>query len=290
MFVSMTGTIPPAARARPSQRIAGQFYGQAVASQRAGGLVLTDCLHDPRSRLPRHEHERAYLSFIRGGSFTETYGRRSRFCVPGMLLLHPPGEAHAEQMNCEPVSSLNIELSSHWLTELLEVGSPLDRPSHLQNETIAQSGFELFRELNRPDRDSTLSIETLAREILFVALPRKGLGLESSKPPWLQNVRDLVDGSLDRPPVFRQIAKEVGVHHVHFAVMFRRFHGCSLGEYYRRRRLDAARARLADLDSSLALVALELGFADQSHFTRTFKRYTGMTPGRYRTFLAFKTG
>jgi AraC family transcriptional regulator len=39
----------------------------------------------------------------------------------------------------------------------------------------------------------------------------------------------------------------------------------------------------------LALVAAEAGFADQSHLTRTFKRFTGMTPGRYRTFLLFKT-
>jgi AraC-like DNA-binding protein len=62
-----------------------------------------------------------------------------------------------------------------------------------------------------------------------------------------------------------------------------------LGEYYRRRRLEAGRARLANPDLPLSRVAFEVGFADQSHFTRTFKQYTGMSPGQYRTFLGFKT-
>jgi AraC-like DNA-binding protein len=41
--------------------------------------------------------------------------------------------------------------------------------------------------------------------------------------------------------------------------------------------------------SSLAEIAGTAGFTDQSHFTRAFKRCTGMAPGQYRTFLAFKT-
>jgi AraC-like DNA-binding protein len=50
-----------------------------------------------------------------------------------------------------------------------------------------------------------------------------------------------------------------------------------------------ARRHLADPGRSLAQVAAATGFADQSHFNRTFKRFTGMTPGHYRTLLAFKT-
>jgi AraC family transcriptional regulator len=34
---------------------------------------------------------------------------------------------------------------------------------------------------------------------------------------------------------------------------------------------------------SLANVAVEAGFCDQSHFNRTFKRFTGMAPGQYRS-------
>jgi AraC family transcriptional regulator len=36
----------------------------------------------------------------------------------------------------------------------------------------------------------------------------------------------------------------------------------------------------------LALIALEAGFADQSHFTIAFRREMGVTPGRFRAALA----
>ena len=70
---------------------------------------------------------------------------------------------------------------------------------------------------------------------------------------------------------------------------FRRYYSCSPGEYLRRKRLHVARGKLADATVSLAQIASDAGFADQSHFTRAFKRFTGVTPGRYRTLLAFKT-
>ncbi len=38
---------------------------------------------------------------------------------------------------------------------------------------------------------------------------------------------------------------------------------------------------------SLSAVAAETGFADQSHFTRRFKRLTGMTPGQYSNFVQY---
>jgi len=49
------------------------------------------------------------------------------------------------------------------------------------------------------------------------------------------------------------------------------------------------RGKLDDPKLSLADIAIDAGFADQSHLTRNFKRFTGRTPGEYRTFLRFKT-
>ena len=49
----------------------------------------------------------------------------------------------------------------------------------------------------------------------------------------------------------------------------------------RRRRLQEAADRLRDADAELSGIAMELGYADQAHFTRDFRAATGMTPGRF---------
>ncbi len=266
----------------------GAFFGQSVVVQRVAGLVIVDSLHCGGLRVPRHEHEHAYLSLIRDGSFAERYGRRQRTVVPGMLLVSPPGEKHSEHMDDRPVSSLNIELSGNWLKEIFDAGSPLDRPAHLEGERIVSLRNRLLREVGRRDADSSLAIESLTWEILHASVMVRPFPSDRAMPRWLRDVRDIIDGSLTCTPALSVLAREVGVHPVHFAVVFRRFYGCSLGEYSRRRRLDEARRRLADREISLSRIGLDLGFADQSHFTRTFRRYTGMTPRQYRTFLTFK--
>lgn len=279
----------PSAETRHARLERGQFFGRAVAVRKVADLVLVDSLHGPGMRISRHEHEHAYLSLIRGGSFTETYGRRTRAPAPGMLLVNPPGEAHSERMDAHPVSTLNIELGTGWLRALFEIGSPLDRPAAVRGEEIVALGRLLLREVNRQDDHSALTVESLTWDILHAALRTRGFSAERAMPRWLRDIRDRIDGSLANPPTLGSLARDAGVHPVHFAVVFRRFYGCSVGEYARRRRLDAARGRVADPDVALSQVALDLGFADQSHFTRSFKRFTGMTPGQYRTFLGFKT-
>jgi hypothetical protein len=47
-------------------------------------------------------------------------------------------------------------------------------------------------------------------------------------------------------------------------------------------RIDFACVELANSDAPLVDIALAAGFCDQSHFTRTFRRYTGMVPSLFR--------
>jgi len=72
------------------------------------------------------------------------------------------------------------------------------------------------------------------------------------------------------------------VHVVHLARVFRRFHGCTVGEYLRRLRIERAIEELRSTNKPLADIAGNSGFSDQSHFCRAFKLTVGMTPGQYR--------
>ena len=83
-------------------------------------------------------------------------------------------------------------------------------------------------------------------------------------------------------PTLSELAAEVGLHPVHVASTFRRHVGCTVGHYLRQRRVTWACQQLAGTDAPLAEIALEAGFADQSHFCRTFKRHVGLTPAAYR--------
>jgi AraC family transcriptional regulator len=79
-----------------------------------------------------------------------------------------------------------------------------------------------------------------------------------------------------------EVADAVGVHPAHLARVFRNHFKLSMGSYVRGLRLDWAARELIRSNTSLSAVALAAGFADQSHFTRFFKRHTGLTPYGYR--------
>jgi AraC family transcriptional regulator len=85
-----------------------------------------------------------------------------------------------------------------------------------------------------------------------------------------------------KPPGVGELAREAGVHRSHFARAFRQHFGCTIADFVRRLRIDWAAQQLRSQSCSLSQLSLDAGFGDQAHFTRTFKRITGVTPGAYR--------
>ena len=81
------------------------------------------------------------------------------------------------------------------------------------------------------------------------------------------------------------LARAVGVSRFHFARLFRISTGESPMEFLLRSRIERAKQILVTSDRRMSEIAATLGFCDQSHFSRSFRRYAGVTPRQFaRTY------
>ncbi|HEX6187366.1 MAG TPA: helix-turn-helix transcriptional regulator, partial [Pyrinomonadaceae bacterium] len=67
---------------------------------------------------------------------------------------------------------------------------------------------------------------------------------------------------------------------------FSRYFRCTLGEYVRHIRVQRSLELMPRRNLTLTEIATTCGFADQSHFTRSFKQIMGVRPSTYRRLLA----
>jgi AraC family transcriptional regulator len=111
--------------------------------------------------------------------------------------------------------------------------------------------------------------------------PSSGLSRER-----LQRVRDYVEAHLDEDLSLTMLADIACLSPYHFSRSFKQAVGVGPQRNVIRRRVERAKILLRRTREPLALIALEAGFGDQSHFTTIFHREMGMTPGRFRAELA----
>jgi AraC-like DNA-binding protein len=94
------------------------------------------------------------------------------------------------------------------------------------------------------------------------------------------DLRDLLDERLFERTTLAEAGRELGASPSHLVRSFTGTFGIAPHQYVTARRIDAARRRLLG-GEPIALVAAGVGFYDQAHFTRQFKRHVGTPPGRY---------
>jgi len=110
-----------------------------------------------------------------------------------------------------------------------------------------------------------------------VSLPARGLPRYK-----LRRVLEFIDVHIDQPIRLEQLALAAGVSRFYFHRQFKGCTGLTPREYILQKRIERAKALLSQSDLPLADVAAQVGFADQSHFTTTFRMATSMTPRSYR--------
>ena len=249
----------------------GRCYSQAIV----GPFEVTRLTFPPDYRHGAFEPQRGYLVVVLQGSVCKTFSGDCATLGRGDVATLPAGSTHSSAFAPTETQVLTVRAAD----ESPLFGSLLTRRRHLRASASTALGWRMAigargdgRVLVAGARGSRAPTRGDGRAGVVRASRARGSRACGS---CCTTARPSTRRSPSSPAA-------VGRHPTHVARVFRREYGLSVGEYARSLRLEWAASRLALDDAPLAQVALEAGFADQSHFTRAFRRHAGVTPGRYR--------
>jgi AraC family transcriptional regulator len=253
--------------------------GVRITSADVNGFTLAELRFPPNYVQAPFEPDQPYVALVLEGNLHKTFRRRRMHLESSTGVTMPAGAWHGAHFGSQGARIAIVKLNG----ESSARAGCLDRLTELGGRSLTWLGWRLAGELHASDAAAPLAAEGFALELLAQTTRESRNERRAVRPPrWLTTAEELLRARIGQPVRLGELASATGVHPAHLARAFRSHHGISVGEYGRRARLAWAAAEIARGDAPLATVAAEAGFADQSHFTRLFKRYIGTTPARYR--------
>jgi AraC family transcriptional regulator len=261
------------------ERIQVRTNGVHAVKAAAGGFALQELRFPPGHRHGWFDPEWGYLAFVLDGSMEKRFSGDAWSLRRDGFARLPAGAAHCTDFGRQPTHVLTVNPRTDEAQSLFT--RFLRERRHAAAPAAAGLGRRIVCELAAPDASSELAIEGLVLQLLALS---ERESTPSRLAGWLSTVVELLHERTPETPALAELAAAAGVHPGHLSRTFSRAYGISVCEYSRRLRLEWAVSELEG-DTPLAQLALDAGFADQSHFTRAFRRHLGVTPGRYRELL-----
>ncbi|KAF2333537.1 AraC family transcriptional regulator [Flavobacterium ginsenosidimutans] len=261
----------------------GQFFGETNSLIVLDGLTITDTEYT-HEKVDWHYHEKPYFTFILQGRVLEGNKKEIYQCSQGSLLFHNWDDAH---YNIKPpgfTRGFHIEINQDWFKNYSLKTEQVQGSISIKNTGIQLLFYKIFKESKLDDSVSNLTINTLLIEVLE-KIDSKYKTEDKFIPHWAKTLKEILHEQNLNDFSLPCLAKLLDIHPVHLSRCFPKYFGCSLGEYIRKIKIKKSIGMLSDNRSSLAEIALEAGFSDQSHFNRCFKENIGTTPMNFRNLL-----
>ncbi|WP_413667208.1 helix-turn-helix domain-containing protein [Mucilaginibacter sp. Mucisp86] len=261
----------------------GSFYGQTNQITHLHGITITDTEYT-LDKVDWHYHENAYFTFILAGNVIEGNKKEVYHCPAGSLLFH---NWHDPHYNIKPqgfTRGFHIELQKHWFDALELKQDKLEGSFAVHAPDVKFLLYRIFKESKIGDELTAIAVESLLLQTLH-KMQLSNEGLLRQVPAWVNRLKELLVDDPAHKHTLAELSEVLRLHPVHLSRDFSKYSHCTIGEYIRKLRVERSFALLADDELSLTAIAFACGFADQSHFLRCFKQFSGSNPSAYRKLL-----
>lgn len=215
-----------------------------------------------------------------------------RLQVPGDIKIVPPRIPRVWETDA-PTVKLSMYINGPLMfSAAAAMQLDLDRIEispqlHVRDQHIEHIAHAVKAEIESPAPFGRLYGETLglalATHLLRAHGSRRTAPLEERlSKRRLTRVLDYIGENLERDLSLAELASVAGVSASHFKTLFRNSVGTPVHQYVVRRRVEFAAQLLRGNKAPLADIALQAGFANQSHMARWTRRLMGVTPNELR--------
>ncbi|MEK3725349.1 response regulator [Paenibacillus sp. FSL H8-0034] len=178
--------------------------------------------------------------------------------------------------HCSHLSAQQLKEQLHDVAVLLhkyfqEKNRPLG--SSLLSDYAATSKVDLFLEFEG-------RLQVVMNDLLTA---RRG----NYKDP-MEEAKAYIDNHLSVEISLKEVADMVGITPTYFSSLFKKVSGETFVSYRIHKRMEKARELLSIPHMRTVDVAAEVGYEDYPHFTKTFKKISGVSPSEYRSLLGIK--
>jgi AraC family transcriptional regulator len=229
----------------------------------------------------KHNHQTSHFIFVINGQYVLSSNGQERLVPPRSLIFVPAGTTHRNYPRTPSTRILTISISDSQIEQARDYVRLPETESDFRHGEVGFLATRLEMECSRWHTASPLTAAGLCLELL--AATAKRIATDERKPPrWLQTAREMLRERCCETLSIAEVAEVAGMHPIHLTRTFRKFFGCTPGDYLRECRIEQA-ARLLRLGHKpIAEIALECGFSDQSQLTKAFRKRLGITPAELR--------
>lgn len=244
---------------------------------------MSDCADE---EIQLHTHEDAHFLLIVEGVYITSARNIDNFCSASTLIFNPAGTTHRDRFQTRGGLFFTVSLESENLARLQDGIGLIPHSIGFPDAEVSWLGSRLYRELQMMDGASPLIMEGMAFELLGHTMRRQ---TEPGKlpPHSLKLAYELIHDRFAESLTVGEVAHIVRLHPVYLVRAFRKHYRMTIGEYQRKLRIEFACRQISATEAPLSDIAVAAGFYDQSHFSRIFKQFVGMTPTEYRNISRF---
>ncbi|MGG6239873.1 AraC family transcriptional regulator [Nodosilinea sp. AN01ver1] len=245
----------------------------------------------------RHVHEDFCVGIIVDGVEAVNYRGATHTAPKGSIVVLQPGEGHSNWAAVEAGWSFHVIYPAASLVQGLlveeadqQTGLPFFAEPVICDRPLFRQLALAHARLAAPAAEDRLSLETHLLTLLRTLVRRHAVH-GSKRPqryqpdhPMVQSIKHHLEAHYDQHFTLNDLSQRFGLSPYYLTRVFRDAVGLPPHGYLTHLRIAQAKQQLRQ-ETALTQLALELGFVDQSHFTKTFKAWVGVTPGQYRRQL-----